>query len=207
MAGVGVPTFKTRNDLGNVMQSEGFTVGVELGVQNGYYAAEMLRNWPNCTEYNLVDLWGHQENYHDFANADQETQDLIYADAMNNVKPWEEKIKVCRNYTTECVKTHDDGYFDFIYVDARHDFKGVSVDLAAYWPKLKVGGIMAGHDYVTQDDGPEGGGQDWTTNFDGTEDLTRTVVKGAVDAFAASVCRQVTVSYREDSWNSWAIRK
>jgi len=31
MAGVGVPTFKTRADLGNVMQSEGFTVGVELG--------------------------------------------------------------------------------------------------------------------------------------------------------------------------------
>ena len=189
------------------MQSEGFTVGVELGVQNGYYAAEMLRNWPNCTEYNLVDLWGHQENYHDFANADQETQDLIYADTMNNVKPWEEKIKVCRNYTMECVKTYDNGYFDFIYVDARHDFKGVSVDLAAYWPKLKVGGIMAGHDYVTQDDGPEGGGQDWTTNFDGTEDLMRTVVKCAVNAFAASVCRQVTVSYREDSWNSWAIRK
>ena len=34
MAGVGVPTFKTRADLGNVMQSEGFTVGVELGGQN-----------------------------------------------------------------------------------------------------------------------------------------------------------------------------
>ena len=47
-----------------------------------------------------------------------------------------------------------------------------------------------------------------TVTNDGTEDLTRTVVKGAVDAsFAASVCRQVTVSYREDSWNSWAIRR
>jgi hypothetical protein len=83
----------------------------------------------------------------------------------------------------------------------------VYADIEAYWPKLKVGGIMAGHDYVTQDDGPEQGGQDWTTNFDGTKDETRTVVKGAVDAFAALVCRQVTVSYREDSWNSWAMRK
>ena len=34
MAGVGIPTFKTRADLVNVMQSEGFTVGVELGGQN-----------------------------------------------------------------------------------------------------------------------------------------------------------------------------
>ncbi len=38
MVGVGVPTFKTRADLGNVMQSEGFTVGVKLGVQNGYHS-------------------------------------------------------------------------------------------------------------------------------------------------------------------------
>ena len=30
-------------------------------------------------------------------------------------------------------KTYDDGYFDFIYVDARNDFKGVSLDLAAFW--------------------------------------------------------------------------
>ena len=154
-----------------------------------------------------VDLWGHQENYHDFANVDQDTQDKIYTNAMTHLSAWKDKTHVCRNYTTICVEKYDDGYFDFIYVDARHDFKGVYADIEAYWPKLKVGGIMAGHDYVTQDDGPEQGGQDWTTNFYGTKDETRTVVKGAVDAFAASVCRQVTVTYREDSWNSWAMRK
>ena len=38
MVGVGVPTFKKCADLGNVMQSEGFTVGVKLGVQNGYHS-------------------------------------------------------------------------------------------------------------------------------------------------------------------------
>jgi len=88
-------------------------------------------------------------------------------------------------------------YFDFIYVDARHDFKGVTLDLELYWPKLKVGGIIAGHDYVTNDET----GQNWTVNYDGTIDMTGTVVKGAVDAFAVSVCRQVTVSYREGSFN------
>ena len=38
MAGVGVPTFKKCADLGNVMHSKGFTVGVKLGVQNGYHS-------------------------------------------------------------------------------------------------------------------------------------------------------------------------
>jgi hypothetical protein len=30
--------------------------------------------------------------------------------------------------------------------------QGVTVDMEAWWPKLKAGGIFAGHDYVTQDD-------------------------------------------------------
>ena len=37
--------------------------------------------------------------------------------------------------------------------------------------------------------------KDWTKKYDGTIDETRTVVKGAVDKFANSVCRQITVSY------------
>ena len=85
------------------------------------------------------------------------------------------------------------------------DFKGVYADIEAYWPKLRVGGIMAGHDYVTQDDG-------WLSRMvrigQPSKDETRTVVKGVVVAFVASVYRQqVTVSYREGGWNSWAMRK
>lgn len=35
-----------------------------------------------------------------------------------------------------------------IYVDARHDYCGVMDDLNAWWPKLREGGLAAGHDYV-----------------------------------------------------------
>lgn len=98
-------------------------------------------------------------------------------------KSSQDKIEVCRNFTTECAKNYKDGYFHYIYVDARHDYKGcvgarwcrvswernrfadasrtaesvvcpsvrvrvrrVSVDLEDWWPKLKPGGIFAGHD-------------------------------------------------------------
>ena len=207
MKGVGVPTFKTRGELGAIVQSEGFTRGIELGVQRGYFTRAMLSNWLDCSEYHLVDLWGHQENYSDVANLNQNEQEKIYGVAMKTVNPWKEKIHVCRNYTINCVNNYADEHFDFIYVDARHDYKGVWEDIVAYWPKLRVGGVMAGHDYVTQNDGPEQTGQDWTLNYDGTKDHTSRVVKGAVDDFAATVCRQVTVSYREKLWNTWAIRK
>ena len=118
-------------------------------------------HWTNCTEYHLVDLWGHQENYEDVANVDQASQEKIYQLAMRDLEEYKDKIHVCRNYTSVCVNNYDDEYFDYIYVDARHDFKGVWEDLVAYWPKLKVGGIMAGHDYVTNDDGPLASKQDW----------------------------------------------
>jgi len=36
---------------------------------------------------------------------------------------------------------------DFAYIDARHDYEGLSEDLRAWWPKLCPGGLMAGHDY------------------------------------------------------------
>jgi hypothetical protein len=203
MTGAGVPTFKHRDDIGDILQLEGFTTGLELGVQYGYYSNAMLSRWSKCVEYHLVDLWGPLENYEDYANVDQNKQDKIYDDAMERLKPWKSKIRVCRNLTTVCSTNYEDEYFDFIYVDARHDFKGVAADLEAYWPKLKTGGIFAGHDYITNDES----GQNWTVNYDGTIDLTGTVVKGAVDAFAAAVCRQVTVSYRESGFNTWAIRK
>ena len=207
MDGHGVPTFKTRDDLGDIVQREGFERGIELGVQQGFYfyARTMLQKWTSCKEYHLVDLWAPQANYKDIANVDANGHELKYQETLANLKPWEDKTHVCRNFTTTCVNQYEDNYFDFIYVDARHDFKGVYEDLTHYWPKLKVGGIISGHDYVEQSDVLYN--QDWTTNYDGTVDETGTVVKGAVDKFAAEVCRQVTVSYRESNWNTWALRK
>ena len=126
LTGPGVPTFMTRDDLGKVIEGEhNFTRGVELGVQRGLYSKTILSQWTSCKEYHLVDIWAHQENYEDIANVNQGKQNEIYDSAMKNVAQWKEKIHVCRKYTTHCALLYDDDYFDFIYVDARHDFKGV----------------------------------------------------------------------------------
>lgn len=41
----------------------------------------------------------------------------------------------------------NDGLFSMIFIDAAHDYKSVKADLNNFYPKLKSGGIFAGHDY------------------------------------------------------------
>lgn len=40
-----------------------------------------------------------------------------------------------------------DGTLDFVYIDGAHDYDSVVADLAAWTPKVKPGGLIAGHDY------------------------------------------------------------
>ena len=207
--------FNTRDDLGKILEKQKFHVGVELGVQRGLFSATILAQWQSCTKYVLVDLWEKQKNYNDVANNANHV--AFMEETARRMEPFKQKgvdVEICRNYTTSCVERYADGTFDFIYVDARHDFKGVYLDITEWWRKLRIGGIMAGHDYVTQDEGPEQTHQDWTKNYDGTVDHTRSVVKGAVNKFAKENGLIVNTGLKEEQkwprkgpWPSWVIRK
>lgn len=206
-----IPTFKTRFDLGDILHDEGFEIGVELGVQRGLFAEKLLSKWKSAKLYVLVDLWQNQENYLDGSNVMNDQHNDFKMEALNRTDKFRGRgtdIRVCQDYTTVCADTFTGkGHFDFIYVDARHDYKGVVQDLQSWWPLLKAGGIMAGHDYVTNDDGPRQSNQNWTVNYDGTVDHSGRAVKGAVDDFMTAKNLQLVVTYREARWNTWAVRK
>lgn len=38
--------------------------------------------------------------------------------------------------------------FDFVFIDADHRYEAIKADIAAWWPKVKAGGRLAGHDYT-----------------------------------------------------------
>ena len=56
-------------------------------------------------------------------------------------------VFLVRQFSPTAAASFPDGFFDFVYVDARHDYASVLADLLAFWPKLAKGGIMAGHDF------------------------------------------------------------
>eukprot|EP01038_Epipyxis_sp_PR26KG_P010306 gene10306-13852_t len=138
-----------RNDISVWLELLGFTSGAELGVQRGIFALNNLQRWTSCKKYILVDLWHHQDNYKDTANVDDKDQELLFKEAKNNLKVFSNKTEFIRNFTTSAALLVPDNSLDFIYVDARHDYCGCKQDIEQWWPKLKPGGIMAGHDYVT----------------------------------------------------------
>mmetsp|Transcript_87449 Transcript_87449/g.155099 ORF Transcript_87449/g.155099 Transcript_87449/m.155099 type:complete len:237 (-) Transcript_87449:166-876(-) len=201
---VTVPEFGTRDSLGSLLEAEGMRTGAELGVQAGLFSKATLAQWPSCKSYMLVDVWAQLTNYEDTANVNNSRQEELYQMSLRNTDPWKENVHVCRNYTTNCAKRVADHSLDYVYLDARHDYKGVLVDLHDWWPKVRLGGIMAGHDFNNAAFAAKPG-QDWTLNYDGTRDPEGRAVKGAVEEFAKQMSRTITVG--TDDKPSWAIRK
>ena len=203
----------------------------ELGVKDGRFTKEILKGWQQCSEYVQVDLWQPRSNYDDLANMNQSMHHTFRIAAkhamsdMVNLR-YAGRGTQCHKSTSACAQQFPDNHFDFIYVDARHDRLGVLEDLHMWWPKLKSGGVMAGHDYSTQVEpdivwDPHNTGQNWTLNFDGSVDGSGRAVKGAVDDFFGGVSqgrfpsppeltrcpRQISVTYHEWGFNTWLVGK
>jgi hypothetical protein len=140
----GLPPLESRDQIGGLLESRGLQTGAEVGVQAGGMSDWTLSRWPSCTKFYLIDLWKHQENYHDFANADDEAQNQLFEAAQNTLKKFQDKTTFLRMSSVEAAPHVPDQSLDFIYIDARHDYCGVTEDLNAYWPKMRPGGIVAG---------------------------------------------------------------
>jgi hypothetical protein len=36
---------------------------------------------------------------------------------------------------------------DFVYIDGNHSYRAVAEDIRAWWPKIRPGGVLGGHDF------------------------------------------------------------
>lgn len=58
------------------------------------------------------------------------------------------RVVLHRGYSVESLAGFEDGSLDWAYLDAAHDYASVKADLEALAPKVRPGGLIAGHDYV-----------------------------------------------------------
>ena len=76
---------------------------------------------------------------------DNATHQKNYLKAIENLEPFGNKIELIRKFSTEAVNIFENNSLDLVYIDSRPDYCSVLADLETYWPKLKNGGVMAGH--------------------------------------------------------------
>lgn len=139
---------KNRDEFGQFLTANGFCgSGVEVGVAYGEQAEKWLVNWPGTLL--LVDPYERQDPnvYHDQTN--QIDMEACCEHAKERLKRFGNRAVFVRDYSLSAAGRITDDWLDFAYIDANHSYVHVWQDLQAWWPKVKSGGIFAGHDFRT----------------------------------------------------------
>lgn len=124
-------------------------VGTEVGVWRGETSEYLLRSLPEL-HLHMVDLWS---TYPPSATAsclkqaNQQAFDQARQQAVQATEFAADRRTVHRMDSLQAAAFFDDESLNFIFIDAEHGYESVVADITAWWPKLKPGGILFGHDY------------------------------------------------------------
>jgi hypothetical protein len=126
---------------------------VELGSWKGRSTCCMgveIANSGKRIDFHAVDHWlGSDEAKH---HADLDVHEgRLYEVFLRNIEPVKAYVRPMRSDSAAAAAQFADESVDFVYFDAAHTFAGVSRDMAAWWPKLKHGALMAGDDWRFRD--------------------------------------------------------
>lgn len=138
------PVIVKRESFGHLLNTMGLTGdAVEIGTHLGHFASSLLDQWPGhltCIDPYITNL----EDYHDVLDGmDREEH---FREASNRLSPFRRRVRFLRYLSSEVVDLFKNNSLNFVYVDANHAQKYVIQDCLMYWPKVKKGGVFAGHD-------------------------------------------------------------
>ena len=124
----------------------------EIGVRDGQNAYRIYNvNTPK--ELYLIDPWETLEEHWSGNKMTIKQKD-------NYRKSYENTYNVFKNYNNVFIKKKlsveasldfEDEFFDWVYIDGDHRYEHVINDLLHWYPKVKTGGHIAGHDYTHDD--------------------------------------------------------
>ena len=144
-----------RLSLANMLNSlELVGQAVEVGTHRGGFAAPFLSLWRGKMLY-CVDPWANPPGYEDQATylehsrgKDRQGDYDACIQTMRKIDPHGCRYTLMRTISLQAVNNFLDGQLDFVYVDGDHTRPNVDNDLEAWWPKVRQGGLLAGHDFV-----------------------------------------------------------
>jgi hypothetical protein len=132
-----------RSDLARLFHELGFTKGAEIGTWEGGYAEIICKANPDV-HLTCVDPWSAYDGYKEIKN-DQSRLNTAFDVTVKRLAPF--NCTILRMTSLAAAPRIPDGSLDFVYIDSNHRAEFVQQDLNAWVPKVRVGGIVAGHDY------------------------------------------------------------
>lgn len=139
-----IPNFG-RDQLGGLFYGLGFTVGAEIGTEQGAYAETLLKGNPKLQLF-CVDAWTAYRGYRDHTR--QEKLDRFYQITKDRLEPYKQRTVIIKSFSMDALKDFKNESLDFVYIDGNHDFINVTQDIFYWSKKVRKGGIISGHDYV-----------------------------------------------------------
>ena len=119
--------------------------GAEIGTFKGEFAKEILQNWSG-TLY-MIDVWRPLgEEYLDSSN--HAVHSTAYSETMGTISGYEDRGIMIRATSEVAADMFERESLDFVYIDANHAYDFVVEDIKLWYPKVKSGGYLCGHDYI-----------------------------------------------------------
>jgi hypothetical protein len=126
-------------------------VGPWLGKSTIFMAVE-IANSGKKIQFDTIDWWrGSPNEGWSVEGSKYKKEDVAYRIFLDNIRTCKDYINVKRGSSFDIVKEYKDSSLDFVFIDSDHSYDCVKSEIINWWPKVKQGGILAGHDYPIED--------------------------------------------------------
>lgn len=131
-----------------------FSSAVEVGTHRGEFAAQLCHvrsNHPSDFKLWCVDPWLPYFGDEHLAEKGATREEDLNA-AARKLRPFilEDRCELLRTTSLTAAKQlFPDKSLDLAYLDGDHRYAHVLQDCMVWWPKVRPGGLLAGHDIVT----------------------------------------------------------
>jgi hypothetical protein len=124
-------------------------VGCWKGKSIAYLAVEIVNSGKDI-KVDAVDTWRGSESELPHQQDVYVRTDTLYQLFLSNIAPIDPEKRIVnpvRMASVDAAATYADQSLDVVFIDACHTYECVKEDIAAWFPKVKKGGYLAGHDY------------------------------------------------------------
>jgi SAM-dependent methyltransferase len=127
-------------------------IGAYLGRSTAYLATRILRSGKSVRVY-VVDLWDGFFRQDAHRSLPMNEGEDVFWHFMRNMRAAGLDAVLCplKMDSVRAAGLFEEGSVDFVFVDGDHGREPLRCDLEAWFPRVRPGGVLAGHDYVNDD--------------------------------------------------------